>query len=409
LRILAIYPYSILPPLGGGALRCANLLRELSSQHEVHAIIHQGRREWDQNRRNFGISDNVCFYSSVDDPTSRTVFDRLPRRIGPSLHYRWLRKSWRGPAEATLLRNHHLIEKALRENTFDFVLFEHLSTAAAAPMVKRLSPKTVRILDAHNVDHLLLAQELQKSPDDRIRKAALKKVYWQEHNLSRFVDFFFACSDLDRDILSQASGVPGFTVPNGVDCDYFSFDYRPGKSERRKLIFSGWLGTQANQDALSFIADQVWPAIRETLPHLELDVVGGGIPDSLRGRLDAIGALNLVGEVPDMRPYYRQASILLVPLRIGSGTRLKILEAMSQGNPVVSTGKGAEGLSMEPGRHFLLAETPREFSEAVRSLLREPGKFEKMRIDARAQVEKLYDWKVIGVSANRFLDAHSHH
>jgi glycosyltransferase involved in cell wall biosynthesis len=406
-KILAVYPYTILPPLGGGALRCLNLLKQLAAENEVYAIVHQRRSEWDRCRAEYAIPDSVVFYSSVDEIPPPSVFEKLPERIGPGLKYRWIRRSWRGPAESALLRSYHLIEKLLQAMPFDFVLFEHLSTMAAASLVRRVSPHTKRILDAHNVDHLLLAQELRNSPGDRTRQSSLRKALWQEQNLSRFVDFFFACSDFDRDTLARESGVPGFTVPNGVDCDYFEFDPDPEKSSGRKLIFTGWLGTMANQDALSFIADEIWPEIQEQLPGLELDIVGGGIPDVLRNRMSSIPALNLVGEVPDMRPYYRQSAILLVPLRVGSGTRLKILEAMSQGNPVISTHKGAEGLSMQPGEHLLKAETAREFAGSVKGLLEDPAFFERLRYRARERVEKHFDWKVIGQSASRLLQDHA--
>ena len=305
-----------------------------------------------------------------------------------------------------MLRNHHLIAKALGDFAFDFVLFEHLSTAAAAPLVKRLSPHSVRILDAHNVDHILLKEELENAPGNRGKERSLKKAAWEEHNLSRIVDLFFACSDFDRDTLTRISGTPGFTVANGVDCDYFEFDDRPDKIACRNLVFTGWLGTMANRDALAFLADEIWPALRAQLPDLTLEVVGGGIPDALRQRLEDIPGLRLVGEVDDVRPSFRKASIMLVPLRIGSGTRLKILEAMAQGNPVISTPKGAEGLSVSAGEHILFAETARDFRAATSTLLGSPSEFDRIRIRARELVVQQYDWREIGRKVNKLLDGH---
>ena len=397
--LLHIIPYRIVPPRGGGALRCFHLLRQLARFHDVHAIVFQREEELRAGVDGYKVPDNVHLYSPLDIPPPRTIFDRLPRRLGPGLHYRWLRRSWRGPAGAELLRSHHLIARILRETRIDAVLYEHVSTMSAAPLVKRLSPSTVQILDAHNVDHLLIKQEIASaagpSPTRRQRQS-LANVRWTEHNLGRFVDTFFACSDTDRESLAACSGLPGYTVPNGVDTRAFPYDANTAKSSSPHILFSGLMSTKANHDALLWLRDEIWPAIHAARSDLRLLLVGKGMAPELAKDLGRMPGVELVGEVPDMQPYFQKASVALVPLRIGSGTRLKILEAMSQGNPVVSTSKGAEGLGAASGQQLVLADSADALAQGVVKLMEDTATFHRLRHAARSWVAARYDWNVIG-------------
>jgi len=169
------------------------------------------------------------------------------------------------------------------------------------------------------------------------------------------------------------------------------------------LIYSGWMGTAANQDGISYLVDDIWPLLRGARPDLRLSVVGGGMPSALASKLAGVSGVEVVGEVADVRPYCRQASLSLVSLRIGSGTRLKILEAMSQGNVVVSTRRGAEGIRVKDGEHLFLADEPKPFAQAVLRVLSEPQLFDRVRRAGRTLVEKHYDWDVIGEMSNQAL------
>ncbi|OGV52469.1 MAG: hypothetical protein A2X49_09140 [Lentisphaerae bacterium GWF2_52_8] len=375
--------------------------------HEIHAVIFQSEAALRKETEGYKVPDNVRIYSPIDTPAPPTLFSRLPTRLGKALHYRWLRRSWAGPAEGELLKCHHLIRRILDSQQIDAVVFEHRGTMKAAPLVRRFCPSAGLVLDAHNVDHRLLAEECMQ---ERTRASApaerklLARIEWEENHLDRFVNAVWACSEEDRRALTMYSRIPGNVIPNGVDCSFFGFDANSSKAQSPFLLFTGAMGTEANKDAVVWLIRGLWPQIAVARPELRLLLVGGGMPASLAEEACAVPGVEVIGEVPDVRPYFQKASIALVPLRIGSGTRLKIMEAMAQGNPVVSTSKGAEGLDATDGENLLLANESGPFVRAVLRLLSDTALFHRLRQAARSFVEHCYDWNVIGNLANKALE-----
>jgi polysaccharide biosynthesis protein PslH len=405
-HVLTICPYRLLPLRGGGALRCFHLLRQLARFHDVHAIVFQREAELRQETDGYMVPDNVHICSPVDTPPPRTLFDWLPARFGPGLHYRWLRRSWRGPAEATLLRCAHLVESILAEVEIDAVIFEELGAMATAPLARRLRPPARRVVNLYNVNHRLMGQELAAATDSARRAAlarSLRDAEWQERHLGRYVDAFLACSDDDRVILEGCSGLQGYTVPNGVDTEYYRFEEQPCAGRGAHLLFCGSLTYAPNVDGLKWFSEAVWPLVLQAQPAAELTIVGRGGTAGAMPWLDAAPRVRLVGEVPDTRPYYASAAVAICPLRMGSGTRLKVLEAMSAGTPVVSTTIGAEGICAVPGEHILLSDTLQEFAQGVTQLLTGAAFAERMRRNARGLVARVYDWNRIGEEMNAAL------
>ncbi len=277
----------------------------------------------------------------------------------------------------------------------------------AVPFARRLSPHSIRILDAHNVDHKLVEQEWAAHPERAVNaweRRILQQTRRTEQHLERFVHGVWACSEPDRVDLAPNGGPIGFVIPNGVDCSFFAFDSAPTKPQSPFIVFSGWLGTEANQDAVAWLLRALWPRIRAKCLNLSLLLVGGGMPAALGEEARGVPGIEVVGEVSDVRPYFRKASVAIVPLRIGSGTRFKILEAMAQGNPVLSTRKGAEGLDTTEGENILLADEPGSFIESVFRLLSDSALFNRLRYAARAFVERRYDWDVVGNMVNQALE-----
>jgi len=263
------------------------------------------------------------------------------------------------------------------------------------------------VLDAHNVDHRLMAQELGWNGTREVtrqKRKLVERTEWEERHLSRSVDAVWCCSEDDCRALADPSGIPGHVIPNGVDGSFFRFDDHSSKAGAPCLIFSGAMQTEANMDAVRWLTREIWPRLRQQRSDLRLLLVGRGMPADLAAAAVAVPGIEVVGEVPDVRPFFRQASVALVPLRIGSGTRLKIMEAMAQGNPVVSTRKGAEGLDITDGENILLADEPDLFVQSSLRLLADAALFHRLRHAARAFVEQRYDWDVVGNMANRALE-----
>ena len=397
-RILTLIPYAPLPLRGGGALRSFHMLRQLARFHEVHAIIFQREAELRTEQDGDKVPDSVRIYSPIDRPPPPSLFDHLPRRLGPGLLYRWLRRDRRGPAEGTLLRSHHLLGEVLLNHDIDVVVFEHLSTMMAAPLVRRLSPRTLRILDAHNIDHLLgprMAALAGASPSSDGQRGQ-RQIEWHEKHLACSVNAVWACSEEDRAVLAALNRIPIEVIPNGVDLSSRPFDERSAKAAVAEILFVGSLNYPPNLDGLRWFVSEIWPRIRAARPDARLTVIGrGGLAEDL-APVRTAPAVDLIGEVPDVTPYYRRDGVFVCPLREGSGTRLKILESMALGNPVVSTQIGAEGIQAESGRDLLIADAPADFADAVLELMADPGRFDHIRHQGRALVEAHYDWNLIG-------------
>jgi glycosyltransferase involved in cell wall biosynthesis len=411
-RILYIVPYAkFFPPRNGGHMRCFHILRELARENEVHAIVLQPLSDLRGNRNGYVFPDSVRVYGPAQTPPPRTIFDLLPAKLNSALHYRWLRRSWRGPAEGTILQIYHLLQDILRQVPIDIIIFEHLHGMMASPIARRFRPQSVHILHTYNVDSDLYEQLLRtRNSVTESDASILRQTRWLESNLSRFVDTFWACSEVDRvklETMNQGR-IRGFTIPNGVDTRALQYDNRADKFESREILFCGSLDYAPNGNGLLWFHQSIWPLVHEHLPEMRLVVIGRGETGSKFSALRADSSVDLIGEVESVIPYYQRCGCVIVPLLEGSGTRLKILEAMSLGSPVVSTRIGAEGIEAENGSEILLADTPEEFAAAISRLLADQRMFDAIRRSGRRLVEEKYDWSKIGDKINRVVTKVAH-
>jgi glycosyltransferase involved in cell wall biosynthesis len=221
----------------------------------------------------------------------------------------------------------------------------------------------------------------------------LAMLRWEPRWARRF-DHTVVVSQEEKRLLQRGDPtLPVTVVENGVD----TRACRPLEpaGDDGGMIFVGTLGYPPNSAAAVYFCEKILPRIRREVPHAHLTVVGGNPPARLR-RLAGEGFLTVTGRVPDVTPHYRDSAVSVVPLRAGGGTRLKILEAMALGRPVVSTSLGCEGLDVTDGRHLLIADSPEEFAAKVGLLLKSPRRRQDLAEEARLLVEKTYDWAVIG-------------
>ncbi|NHJ86671.1 MAG: glycosyltransferase, partial [Asgard group archaeon] len=397
-NILSIIPYHHLaPPMNGGQLRCYRLLIEMAKNHDIHVITLQSAEELIKY-----LPESISIYSPDQYPTPKNIFDILPPKIFKALHYRWLRRSFKGPANDVLLKTHHLIKDILKHNKIDIVYFEHIASMLTAPLIKNLSSRAIKILDAHNIDHRLVELENKSRGINKYLKE-YKRIKWHESNLSKFVDAYFVCSEEDKRILESLNPtIKGFVIPNGVDVKRRIIDDR--SRHRKQLIFCGALNTIANKDGLLWFYNEVWPELKKYDKEVKLIIIGIGGEDKEYDLLKNDISIQFLGEVKNVIPYYYQSGISIVPLRIGSGTRIKILEAMSLGNPVVSTKIGAEGIPITHNKNIIIADTTMEFSEAILSLIKNYHKFDDIRFNAYKFVSSNYDWELIGSHVEKVLD-----
>jgi len=201
-------------------------------------------------------------------------------------------------------------------------------------------------------------------------------------------------SDTDgAKLRTLAPGARTVTAPNGVDIDYFT----PRTDSRRpgQLLFLGPTYMYPNRDAVQWFLESMWSAVREAVPIAEFHLVGKA-PTADRDRFCGQPGVRCHGYVPDVRPHLTAASCSIVPIRVGGGTRLKILDSWASGTPVVSTTVGCEGLEARDGHNILIRDDPRAFADAVVQVLSDADLRGRLQDAGRATAERRYSWRVIG-------------
>jgi glycosyltransferase involved in cell wall biosynthesis len=301
----------------------------------------------------------------------------------------------------------HELAGWLARESFDVV---HVEGIEMAPYLDLLfdGPSPLVVFDDHNCEYML--QKRYAQIDARIPRRWAGALYsllqWQklrpyEAGVCRRAHHVLAVSQADAQALQRL--VPGLDVtviPNGIDCD--QYQVAPEAQGPPKLVFVGKMDFRPNVDAVRWFADAIWPRVRAEVPEAHFYAVGQR-PHRQLERLRADPSLTLTGWVQEVRPYVAQATVYVAPLRMGSGTRLKLLEAMAMGKAIVSTRLGAEGLSEgasaqgtnSPVLELVEDNDPQAFADAVLALLRKPARRAALGTAARTFVRAHYDWRVI--------------
>lgn len=374
MHILFVTPYPPYPPESGGKIRTYNLVREVAKRHQVTLFTIADAGDADEM-----VEHLSSFVSAIEIYT-------------PEPMSRWQR--WRHP---DIYRHFHSpalmkrVADVLESGGIDLVHVEEL-------VLSKVLPKTTvpHVLGRQKIDMYFLKQVYET--DGRIRKfrwqSDLVKLLRQEKRARRAFDGQVLCSKVDLVRLSAVTGeIRHCIAPNGVDLDYFA--PAPAQSERRTLVFTGSMDYEPNVDAATFFVEDIWPRIRAEAPDVEAYFVGHRpTPEVLA--LGSHDGIHITGSVDDVRPYIRDASVVICPIRIGEGTRLKILEAMSMQKPVIATPTGAEGLKVRDGQDIRLAKTADAFAATTLELLADPAAAARLAEAGRAVAESTYGWPAIG-------------
>ncbi|MGA8035512.1 MAG: glycosyltransferase family 4 protein [Candidatus Acidiferrales bacterium] len=279
------------------------------------------------------------------------------------------------------------IASLLRDGAFDVVLSEQTDLLINFPDRSKIP----LVIDFHNVDYLILERYIrfERNPAKQLYAwlESSKMRAWERHGCE-MAALALACSEHDRAILQTMNPqLPTFVVPNVVDTDSYPTN---GEEDPLKILFQGGMDWYPNRDAVQFFALQILPLIRREIPNVRLVVAGRNPPEDFKQRLSGVEGIIFTGTVPDMRTEVASAAVCIVPLRIGSGTRLKILEASAMAKPIVSTRVGAEGLEFVNGPEILIEDDPAAFAGAIAKLLKSPQMRTAMGRAARARAEQQY-------------------
>lgn len=280
----------------------------------------------------------------------------------------------------------------LHTRRYDAVQVEDISMAQYALD----APAPLKVLDMHNVESSLMHRySVREGSWAKALYAGItaRKLARYEQDVTQHFDLVTVCSDDDKALLAS-SGVRARieVIPNGVWCD--AYKPAPEGEKAREAVFIGRLDYHANVTGARFLVREILPLLLERLPDAQVNLVGknpGPAVQSLQGP-----AVTVYGDVPDVIPFLTRASVVAVPLLVGGGTRLKILEAMACGKAVVSTRIGAEGIPATHGEHILLTDSPEEFAAAMASLMEDAAARRRLGDAARRFVAEQYDWRVIG-------------
>ena len=290
------------------------------------------------------------------------------------------------------------IAQMARSGEFDLWQFEWMAYADAVTGV----PGTRSLLIAHNVESLIWKRycQTEKSPAKRLYlQQQYRKFRRYERKLMRSVSGVVCVSEDDARLAREGfSPRKAWVVDNGIDRDFFAA--AQAQRDPHNVLFLGSLEWRPNLDALRVLIDDVFPRVLSTIPTCQLTIVGRNPPQWLRAVADALPHITLHANVPDVRTYLASATVMAVPLRVGGGSRLKILEALACGLPVVSTAVGAEGLALRPDEQIRIADTPADIAAGLVWAIRNQESARQMAEAGRKLVYERYDWDVLARRLN---------
>jgi len=286
-----------------------------------------------------------------------------------------------------------LLRKMLAEEPFDFIVLEGIWNSVYWPILRQFPAR--KVLNLYDLEAGLLRRQARVLPPGLGRWIYLNGAHRMEkleRRLPREADLIWTVSENERQhLLRQMPHLPVHLAPGGVDCD--AIQPMPPQ-QGKEILFVGSFQYFPNVDGVRYFVNQVMPEVLKRSPDAVFRAVGRQ-PDERITSLHNPPSVIITGQVDELTPCYRAAQVCVVPLRSGGGTRLKILEAMAYGRPVVSTTIGAEGIDVEHNRNILIADRPAEMAEAICKVLNEPDLARNLAEEGRRLVETRYAWKSI--------------
>lgn len=386
MRIVWVKMGGLWPATTGGRVRSLNTISELARHHQVSVVTTHGHGDDPD-----GLQQRLAHCERVI-----SIPYAVPKRGSAAFagalvgswfsHYPVDLWKWRVRAVRRQVR------ALLASGDVDLCVADFLFAAGNVPTVDGVPV----LLFEHNVEYLIW-QRLANLETTRWKRA-LFETEWRklracEANACRRAALTVAVSDDDCERLSELSPESRVvSIPTGVNTEYFT-PQRDAEVPAR-LVFSGSMDWHPNEDAVCYFIETILPRIRAEVPDVSFTIIGRN-PSARVRALATVPGVSVTGTLDDVRPAIAEGAVYVVPLRAGSGTRIKIFEALAMGKAVVSTTVGAEGLALESGRHFLAADTPRDFAHAVIRLLRDPARRQALGDAGRALVEANYSWPTV--------------
>lgn len=383
------------PPDEGAKIRTFNIFRLLSRQFRVDALCfcrdpkHATAVDMEERvveLRRYGSVES--FAIPQESSIFRRGWDHL-RSVATELPYT------RYMYESRDFRSR--LRELLEHNDYDLIHVDSMDLSAYLPA---LTDQTV-ICGHHNVESELLFRRA-RSGDNLFKRLYLlyqaRLLEIEEERWCPRVELNVTVSERDRKKLTgRIPEADAMVVPNGVDTDA----YRPNGGEKEGgLVFVGGCDWFPNRDALAHFAEEILPQVRSRRPEVTVTWIGRA-DQAMRSRYRRRHGIEMTGYVKDIRPHVHRAACYVVPIRVGGGSRLKILDAWAMGKAVVSTSQGCEGLDAVDGENILVRDRPEAFAEAINRVLSDECLRRRLGRRARKTAEEKYSWEVVGAEMNR--------
>jgi glycosyltransferase involved in cell wall biosynthesis len=375
-------------------MRSYHILRELNREHPItYLTFDEGHADPDAVAQAKEYS-RTFVRVPIETPAKGSLasYRDLARNVRSSLPY----AVWKYRSAAMQER----IEEIVRDDAIDVVISDFLPPTVNVPT----GLPVPTILFQHKVEALSWHQRTVLASD------LLRKKYFQRQWYRMYAYERSQCRSVDHVIAVSPDDLAWFTVeygarhaseiPAGVDGDFFQ-PSSAARAEPGHLVFMGAMDRAPNDDAASYLLTEILPRLRELARDVKLSIVGRDPTPGLRALAVLDPRVHVTGTIPDVRPYMERAAAAVVPLRLGGGTRLEILEAMAMEKPIVTTTVGAEGLPVRDGEHLLIADTPDQFASAVTRLLDYPGFARELGRRAASLVRSEFGWSRV---AARFTE-----
>ncbi|MEN6371580.1 MAG: glycosyltransferase family 4 protein [Armatimonadota bacterium] len=392
LFLTQLFPY---PPICGGTIRSCNILRHLGEKHEV--VLVSFVRE-DPTAEQMGVAASFC-----------SEVHTVPIRRSAAANMKFAAKSLfsRKPfiiARDQVVGMQHAIDGLLEPGGFDMVYVDHLQMAQYMDRWDHIP----WVLDEHNVEWKIIermAQSERFSGKGLYASIEWKKLKEWELSACEKAGLVLTVTETDKaTLLRECRDLGNVTcIPIGVDFDSFP---KAGLSPNARNILSiGTMSWPPNIDSILYFADEIYPEIKSRSDGVKLVIAGSKPAGSIRKLPSMDSSIEVTGFVQDLSALMSEAAVFIVPLRSGSGLRVKILNAMAMGLPVVSTSVGCEGIGAENGRHLLIADTPQAFADSVLRLLSDFELRKQLAEVGREFVLSNYGWDSILARLDKALDA----
>ena len=388
MRILWLKTELLHPIDKGGKIRTYQMLRELKKEHQVtYLCLDDGTAESDALEKASEYAHKVITIPHKTAAKFTTAFYlELIRNLRSPLPYalqKYVSSEFR-----------EAVESLSRSGNFDLLICDFLAPAVNVPQDLPIPT----LLFQHNVEAMIWQRhfEVAKNPLRRSYfELQWKRMRTFESEKSKQFDRVVAVSEEDAQVMKKDYGISNVShVETGVDTEYFAPSDRQDDSGTQ-IVFTGSMDWLPNEDGVNWFTAQIFPRVKERIPEATFSIVGRSPSPALLSLAAADTTINVTGRVPDVRPYMSRASVFVVPIRIGGGTRLKIYEAMAMGLPVVSTTIGAEGLSVRDGADVFLRDDPDAFADAVVNLIRDRELARRIGTEAAARVQRNNSWNKV--------------